>query len=245
MQVVILAAGRGQRLGPQCNHVPKCLIEVNGMPIIINALNHLTKWGLSRIVVVVGHLGSRVSETLGQRWNGVAVRYVRNTIYHKTNNIHSLWLARGLLDQDTILMECDIYFEQELVPKLFSHPSEDKAVVARMQPFMNGTVVEVTRNKYIKRLIPAEDQNAQFDYSNKYKTVNIYAMTARSLRQVLLPSLEKHIKLSGRNAFYELIMAAPLEQGDLRMRAVFVDDTKWIEIDTPTDLKRAEAVFSK
>ena len=60
MQVVILAAGLGRRLNPLSRQTPKCLVEVNGTPIIINALHNVTQYELSRIVIVIGHLGDVV-----------------------------------------------------------------------------------------------------------------------------------------------------------------------------------------
>ncbi len=110
MQVVILAAGLGRRLDPLTQQTPKCLVEVNGTPIIVNALNSLTQYKLSQIVIVIGHLGDKVKNKLGKGFNGVPIKYVTNTIYDKTNNVYSLWLARKYLNQDTLLMECDIYF---------------------------------------------------------------------------------------------------------------------------------------
>ena len=68
MQAVILAAGVGRRLRPLTNHIPKCLVEVNGTPIIVNTLNILTKFNLSRVVIVIGYLGDKVKKRLGKKW---------------------------------------------------------------------------------------------------------------------------------------------------------------------------------
>jgi len=120
MQVVILAAGLGRRLDPLTQKTPKCLIEVNGTPIIINTLNLLTHYELERIVIVIGHLGNTIKKRLGNNFNGVPIKYVENKIFKKTNNVYSLWLVRNLLNLDTILIEGDIFFEAKTIKKLFS-----------------------------------------------------------------------------------------------------------------------------
>ena len=49
---IILAAGAGRRLRPLTDQLPKTLVEVNGTPILENALSHLTAIGLREAVVV-------------------------------------------------------------------------------------------------------------------------------------------------------------------------------------------------
>jgi choline kinase len=66
------------------------------------------------------------------------IEYIENKIFDQTNNIYSLWLAKDVLHDDTILMECDIFFEEKLVDMLISEKLEDRVVVDRFEPFMDG-----------------------------------------------------------------------------------------------------------
>ena len=54
-KAVILAAGVGDRLRPFTQEFPKCLVPVNGVPILVNALTHLSDVGVTEVVIVVGH----------------------------------------------------------------------------------------------------------------------------------------------------------------------------------------------
>ena len=56
MKALILAAGFGKRLRPITNTIPKSMVEVNGTPLLCNALNNVTACGITEIGIVVGHM---------------------------------------------------------------------------------------------------------------------------------------------------------------------------------------------
>ncbi len=244
MQLLILAAGMGRRLDPLTGRTPKCLVEVNGTPILINALNILTRHPLDRIILVVGHLGERVKQTVGEQFNGVPIEYVVNPRYDSTNNIYSLWLAKDYLRRDTILMEGDVYFQHAVVSPLFSDPVKNIALVDRFKAHMDGTVVEINERGEIDNMIPKSEQSDEFDYTDKYKTVNIYSFQGHYLEQVFLPTLTAYIEKHGRDIYYELVIAALIRSGKTRIGAILVDQAEWVEIDDFIDLERAEILFS-
>lgn len=65
MRVVILAAGRGARLRPLTDRVPKPLLPIAGRPVIETLVGGLVAAGLPEMIVVVGHLGDRIQAALG------------------------------------------------------------------------------------------------------------------------------------------------------------------------------------
>jgi MurNAc alpha-1-phosphate uridylyltransferase len=78
MRAMILAAGRGERLRPLTDHIPKPLVEVAGKPLIAYHLEALASAGFREIVINTGHLGQLLEEALGDgsRWN-VNIHYSR------------------------------------------------------------------------------------------------------------------------------------------------------------------------
>lgn len=74
--MMILAAGRGERMRPLTDHTPKPLLPAGGKPLIVWHLERLGKAGLREVVINHAHLGARIEEALGDgaRW-GVSIRY--------------------------------------------------------------------------------------------------------------------------------------------------------------------------
>ena len=103
-KAVILAAGVGDRLRPFTDEFPKALVEVGGVPILDNSLSHLAAVGTEEITIVVGHHKEAIIERYGSSYLGMSMAYVVSEDYEKTNNIYSLWLARGHLAQDVLLL---------------------------------------------------------------------------------------------------------------------------------------------
>ena len=71
MQGLILAAGKGTRMGNI--EVPKCLLEINGVPIIKHQINSFKKNGINDIVVVTGYKSEMIHDLLNDQ-----VQYVHN-----------------------------------------------------------------------------------------------------------------------------------------------------------------------
>lgn len=65
MIAMLLAAGRGERLRPLTDHVPKCLIEVQGRSLLEHHLDRLGEDGVTRVVINLGWLGEQIVERVG------------------------------------------------------------------------------------------------------------------------------------------------------------------------------------
>ena len=112
MQAIILAAGMGRRLGEFTSDNTKCMLEVNGVRLIDRMLGQLSKLNLSRIVIVIGYEGEKLRSYLTKNYPSYPIEFVENKVYDRTNNIYSLWLARGFIaEEDTLLLESDLIYE--------------------------------------------------------------------------------------------------------------------------------------
>ena len=243
-KAVILAAGVGNRLRPLTDRLPKCLVPVNGVPILVNTLTHLADSGIRETVIVIGHLKEIILERIGDRFRGMKITYVESERYATTNNIYSLWLAREYLDEDVLLLEADVYFERELLDSLLRARGENHAVVAHHQSWMSGTVVRLDEHDNIETMVESRQQGPDFDYSNTFKTVNIYRFGGRFLREHFLPCLDATITLGNVHDYYETVLNELCNQNGLTLAAVRCDDISWIEIDNQDDLTAANYLFA-
>jgi N-acetyl-alpha-D-muramate 1-phosphate uridylyltransferase len=73
---MILAAGRGERLRPLTDRLPKALLPVRGKPLIVYHLEKLAQLGVGTVVINLAWLGSSLREALGDgaRW-GLRIHY--------------------------------------------------------------------------------------------------------------------------------------------------------------------------
>jgi N-acetyl-alpha-D-muramate 1-phosphate uridylyltransferase len=76
MKAMILAAGRGERMRPLSDSIPKCLLEVRGKSLVARLIEALARAGVRDIVINHAHLGHMIEAALGDgRRFGVAIRY--------------------------------------------------------------------------------------------------------------------------------------------------------------------------
>ena len=94
LQGVILAAGKGTRIQPFSDHYPKPLLPVYDRPLLLWQVEAMRELGITDILIVIGHLGHRVVQALGDgsRW-GVRIRYVEQeeTLGIAQHALQTLW----------------------------------------------------------------------------------------------------------------------------------------------------------
>ena len=245
MQAIILAAGMGKRLGELTKGNTKCMIEVGGETLISRLLHQLDQLHLQRIILVVGYKAKELREYLLNIHIQTAIEYVENTIYDKTNNIYSLYLAKDYLTKDdTLLFESDIIMEDSLIHKLIENPYPDLALVDKYESWMDGTVVTIDEENRILRFIP----NSLFKYDeipDYYKTVNVYKFSKHFSSTMYVPFLEAYCKALGRNEYYEQVLRVITMLDNSGIRALPLNGEQWYEIDDIQDLDIAESIFTE
>ena len=242
MKAVILAAGQGTRLRPLTNHLQKCLVRVHGKPIMQYQLECLNRSGIQDCIIVVGYLGEQVQRQFGHRFGNVRITYITNEVFDRTNNIYSLWLARHELNDDILLLEGDLLFDEDLLGDLTQAQYTNVAVVDRFNPSMNGTAILAHEGLSTSMALKSQ-QSEDFDYRNALKTVNIYILCRETMAQQFLPTLDWYIARGLTGEFYEAVMAHLIARGDLQLAVHLTGSHKWTEIDTEEDLHYAERLF--
>ena len=114
-RAIIMAAGKGQRMYPITEKIPKPLVNVNGVRMIDTAIRGLHHNGIYEIYIVVGYLKEQF-KCLEQEYEGVTL--IENPYYESCNNISSLYVARDYIE-DALIMDGDqiIYNDRILSPE--------------------------------------------------------------------------------------------------------------------------------
>lgn len=235
----------GKRLGELTKDGTKCTVEVNGERLIDRTIRLLAGLGLTRLVLVVGYKGKELRQYIGHRYDDVLpIEYIDNPIYDRTNNIYSLALAKdALCEDDTLLLESDIIFDGEMLQLLVNHPDPNLALVAKYEPWMDGTMVCIGAEREIVNFVP----KAAFRYEDTdiyYKTVNIYKFSREFSRHEYVPFLNAYCQVMGRNEYYEDVLRIITMLDTTSLKALPVGRVPWYEIDDVQDLDIASVIFA-
>ena len=244
MQAIILAAGMGKRLKELTQDNTKCMVKVCGETLIERMLRQQEKLGLDRIVIVVGYQGQKLVDYIATLDIKTPLEFIDNPIYDKTNNIYSLSLATDkLLEDDTLLFESDIIFEDSVLEALVQDPRPTLALVDKYEGWMDGTCVKLNEDDEIIEFIPGKKFN-YLDSEDCYKTVNIYKFSKEFSKNVYVPFLKAYQKALGVNEYYEQVLRVIAILDKSGLNAKRLNGEKWYEIDDIQDLDIATSIFS-
>ena len=244
MQAIILAAGMGKRLKELTRNNTKCMVKVNGIPLIDRMLGQLEKQNLSRIIIVVGYEGEKLIEHIATLDIKTPIVYINNPIYDKTNNIYSLALAKAhLCEEDTLLFESDLIFEDYVIDALVNDPRDTLALVDKYESWMDGTCVKLGDDDSIEAFVPGK----RFKFNkikSYYKTVNIYKFSKQFSITHYVPFLDAYSKALGNNEYYEQVLRVITMLDNPEIKAKRLNGERWYEIDDIQDLDIATSMFA-
>ncbi len=244
MQAIILAAGMGKRLGDLTKDNTKCMVKVNGVPLIDRLLTQLSRFSLVKVIIVIGYEGKKLRDYIGQEYKGLAIEYIENSIYNTTNNIYSLSLAKQQLQEDdTLLIESDLIFEDSLFDMILNSPDPNVALVDKYETWMDGTMVHLDEENNIVNFVPKKTFKYS-DVSSYYKTVNVYKFSKEFSRSKYVPFLEAYSIAWGNNEYYEQVLRVITLLDNTDLKALPLTGEKWYEIDDVQDLDIAETLFA-
>src|SRR3989344_1684852 len=123
MQAVILAAGRGQRLIPLTEKIPKALAPVNGRPILGIILKQLQKVGIKEVIIVVHHLKEKIMDFCKQSMLGMKIMVVEQKEMKGTADA-VLQAEPYIKDNKFLCIAADSLFETKLLKKLINTKAE-------------------------------------------------------------------------------------------------------------------------
>ncbi|MBI3010544.1 MAG: NTP transferase domain-containing protein, partial [Candidatus Omnitrophica bacterium] len=115
MQIVILAGGKGTRLGQLTRDCPKVLLEIDGKPFLHYQLSQLAQQGFTEVLLCVGHLSQQVEAFVkdGSAW-GLKVRYAKESPGHLLGTAGALKQAAILLQREFAVLNGDSYLPIDL-----------------------------------------------------------------------------------------------------------------------------------
>ncbi|MDQ3213358.1 MAG: phosphocholine cytidylyltransferase family protein [Acidobacteriota bacterium] len=209
---------------------PKCLVEAGGITLIERQIQVLRRTGIEEITVVVGCQAERVRRACGH-----GITYVENAQYSQTNSMYSLWMARPLLYEGFVVLNCDVLFHPVLLNDLLSAQHENALLLAYREA--DGTPYGEEEMKVRVRGGRVTDMSKAMDPSEADgENLGIVKFGPRGAA-ALVEIMDRLIDAGGvrdwaPRAFAEFAKTQPLH-------AIGTRGLPWIEIDFPEDYYRA------
>jgi len=231
---------------PITDSIHKTLVDIGGKTVIQWILDALLANGVTDIAIVTGYMAEELKAFLDAAYPSLDIEYIHNARYDRTNNICSMALAleRLAIESDVILIECDLIFEPSLIKRLLESRHRNVALVDRYRCGLDGTVVEI-KNYVITDVITPDRQDADFNYSDKFKTLNIYRLSKEFCTGSFKKLVTYYSSVINENAYYELVLGIIVHLQHEAVHAEVVHDEQWAELDDPNDLHIARFLFDK
>mgnify|MGYP001607397741 FL=1 len=224
MQAIILAAGRGTRMGELTKEIPKPMLKIKNKPILEYKLNALPE-EITEVIFVIGYLGDAIKNYFGDFYNGRKIRYViQEDINGSGAAVH---LAKDILkDRFLVMMGDDLYHKNDL-KKIIKH---NLAVLAReVEDPSHFGIIEVDSNGNLINIIEKPKES-----KNKLVNIGVYMLNKKffDYDMAYTDSGETNLPLTiAKMSAYHTIK---IEKA-----------SHWFAIGYPEDLKKAEKIIYK
>ena len=231
MQAMIMAAGRGSRLGSLTAGKPKSFVEIKGHKLIEYNLKLLEAYGVGEIIIVTGYQSEAFEELAKTMKN---IRFAYNPFYEMMNVLGSFYMGMHLIQDDFIYLNADTICETKKKKKMVKMEfdvtlpvdygiCDDEAMKVRSK---EGRLQQITKQ------MPNETADGEF-------------IGMASFRKKVLSALKQKtralLKEKVFDAYFESAIQRLIDEEDFNIKAVPTDGAFWAEIDFVEDYERAIA----
>ncbi|HEM47604.1 MAG TPA: nucleotidyltransferase family protein [Alphaproteobacteria bacterium] len=241
MKALILAAGRGSRLGDHPDEGNKCMLRLFGKPLVQYSLENAVRAGVDEIVMVVGYRAEAIINAFGIDFCGVRVRYV---IQHDPRGlVHAIETAADVIDHHDFMLF--------LADEILWHPHHEEmlALFRREDLFVVcGVVAEKDREEIRKTYALIEDERDRRIYRliekprrppNDVRGTGNCVFRAGILDYVPLTPIHQ----SRREKELPDLIQCAIDDGHI-VKAFDIGDG-YVNINTPDDIAIAEAAHAE
>ena len=238
MQVIILAAGVGRRLGDNAEGRPKCLLELGGKTLLCRHLRTLEEYPGVQVNIVTGYRQEEIINELTVINTNLTVRTIFNENF-TSGSIVSLWRAKDILQSgdDIILMDADVLYDKNILHRLMTTGFKNCFLLDReFEPgdepvklcIRNGILVE-----FRKQISP------DMCFDEQGESVGFFRF-APEIAASLAHRTQEYINEQRREEPYEEAIRDLLLADPESFSFEDISGIPWIEIDFPEDIQRAE-----
>jgi len=226
MKAIILASGIGKRLRPLTNDKPKSLVKINERTILEYQLDILSDCNIESVIITTGPFEYQVKNLVNDRYPDLTIDFVNNPKYDSTNYIYSLWLTKGFIDEDIILVHGDLIFPADLLKKMIDVKENVVLVNRTVRPPEKDFKAVIENDRVIKI-------GVDFFGKNTFFCLPLYKFSRKDFL-IWMNEIEKEINNSNLNIYAE--DAFNKISNEIILKPLYFINEFCMEIDTMEDL---------
>lgn len=231
MQAIIMAAGKGSRLGDLTKGGPKSFVEIKGKKLIEYNLDMLRKHNVREIIIVTGYRSDAFEKLTADMPD---VKIVYNPFYEMANVIGSFYMGMPYLNDDFMYLHADTICEDSIIDRMLESKADavlpveykkcdDEAMKVRSE---NGKNVQITKKMDCSA---AEGEFIGIAFFRK-KVLNDLRMSAREV-----------LRNKDYMAYFESAIQGLIDKGKYDIETIPTKGDFWAEVDFKEDYDKAIA----
>lgn len=245
MQALILADMKKSSTNCLTRYDPDCMIQIDGISIIERMLKQLDKNKVSKVIIVVGHNKEKIIGAISDLNLKAEIVILENDSCEETGSIYSLLLAKDhLLLDDTVILNAQMIVEDSALESVLNEKKECNVLVDTDKNWMTGKTVSIGDDE---RVLSFGKKKISNTYSSRasYKMVGICKFDRTFAGKYYIPVLETMTNVLGNSLDYSAPLNTIAMSEDVKIRALYIGNAHWREINNIEDINQATILFSK
>ena len=231
-QAVILAAGKGKRLGKHGEEKPKSLYEFNGKSLLERKVDIFNNEGFEDIIIVVGYKADMIIDAV-KKYNNIKIVY--NPFFYEYQSMQSLSLVYSHIDTCFVQTEADLTFDPKIIKELLKnssnsmvHTQTKESSFTTVPHFSNGELVGYKRD---------------IKYRSGIQQPPNFIGPSHFTKEMLL-AMKNHNANNQLSLLYEEAVAIAVREEKLPLSILYQPDYKFWDLNTEEDFEKTQNVIN-
>jgi len=226
--VLILAAGRGSRMGIVGKKNPKCLIKINKIALIERIINFFLKLNIIDINIVIGYQKNKIIKILKKN----KINFIFNNKYNKYGSVYSWFIFKKFLKKkNLIIIHSDIIFNINTLKKIIFSNKKDLIGTVKKKKLRKKSFITLTNKKNILKKICFKYQIKEKSNYNEIICINKFSYKTMLL---FFKFLKNKKDFSWKYKTWEFLISEFANNNKIFVKSV--KDNQWFNINTRKDL---------
>ena len=230
MKLIVLAAGRGSRMGQETQLKPKLLVQLGDASLLEEQLDSIRASGVvESVVYILGYRANEIEERLSPVPN-LTVTTLFNPFYDMSDNLISLWLAMAHMDDDFAVMNGDNLFEPAVIRDALSQADGVSLALNSKPAYDDDDMKVIAKDGRVLRVSKLIDERVA-----NYESVGLLSVRGAEAREQVRQTLERCARSRDYVDRYWLEVPNLLAESGVPVNAHLIEG-RWHEFDTQSDI---------